>query len=400
MTSPDISFEAAIRFASDLIRIPSPAGDEEAAARRVVREMDRLGYHDATTDEVGNAVGIIRGRGAAPSIMLSCHLDVVDAGDVASWEHPPYGGVVAEGALHGRGAMDIKGPLALQTYAAARFVHDPPPGDIIVAHTTFEERGGWGMAHLLDVGAVRPAAVIIGESTGGDICIGHRGRAEVVVELRGLAGHASAPERARNALDGLGPLLAGVRAYEDRRLDRVDPLLGRSSIVATGVTTSPTSPNVIPDRAKVTLDWRILPGPDGPQALADLTDFLAASVELPAGLSLAVRFSVEGQRSWAGLERDWEMFGPGFLMDPDHPVVRAAVRAVEGVTGAAPAVRPWRFATDGRHTAADHGIPTIGYAPGREADAHTNRERLELEPARRVFDAYPALIRALFDAVS
>lgn len=400
MTSADTSFDAAIRFAGDLVRIPSPAGDEEAVARRVVLEMERLGYHDAGIDDVGNVVGIVRGRGAAPPIMLSCHLDVVDAGDPAGWEHPPYGGVVADGALHGRGAMDIKGPLALQTYAAARFVDDRPPGDIVVAHTTFEERGGWGMAHLLESGSVRPAAVIIGESTDGDICIGHRGRAEVLVQLRGVAGHASVPARARNALDGLGPLLAGVRAFATERLDHEDPILGRSSIVATGVGSSPTSPNVIPDVATVTLDWRMLPGPAGPEALAELTDFLHARAEIPADLSLDVRFSVERQHSWTGLEKDWEVFGPGFVIDPDHAVVRAAARAVEAATGVAPRVRPWEFATDGRHTAGDHGIPTIGYAPGREADAHTNTERLELEPARRVFEAYPSLIWALFEAVS
>ncbi|NIP79882.1 MAG: YgeY family selenium metabolism-linked hydrolase, partial [Gemmatimonadetes bacterium] len=60
----------------------------------------------------------------------------------------------------------------------------------------------------------------------------------------------------------------------------------------------------------------------------------------------------------------------------------------------------WRFATDGRYTHGEHGIPTIGYAPGEERHAHTNTERLELAKAREVFDAYPALIRGLFDALA
>ena len=71
---------------------------------------------------------------------------------------------------------------------------------MIVAHTVLEERGGLGMQHLLDSRAVVPDAVIIGEATHGDICIGHRGRAELEVVIQGLAGHASAPSRALNAL--------------------------------------------------------------------------------------------------------------------------------------------------------------------------------------------------------
>lgn len=399
MRNPDLSFDAAVAFAADLIRIPSPPGAEEPVAHRVVGEMEGLGYSEAWTDDVGNAVGVIRGRGEAPAVMLSCHLDVVDAGDPSAWRYPPYAGVVADGALHGRGAMDIKGPLALQTYAAARFVADPPAGDLIVAHTTFEERGGWGMAHLLESGAVRPGAVVIGEATGGDVCIGHRGRSEVLVELTGVAGHASAPERARNALDGVGGVLAAVRAFAAERLSDEDPVLGRSSLVATEVRTLPASRNVIPDTAIIVLDWRVLPGATARDALDELATFLSARSDLPDGLTLDVRYEVERQRSWTGLECDWEMFGPGFLLDPAHPMVRAAAGAVEAVTGVAPAVRPWRFATDGRHTAGGHGIPTLGYAPGREADAHTNTERLELEPARQAYEAYPALIRALFSAL-
>ena len=70
--------------------------------------------------------------------------------------------------------MDIKGPLAIQTYAAAAAIGETP-GDVIVAHTVLEERGGLGMKHLLESGTVEPGVVIIGEATRGDICIGHRG---------------------------------------------------------------------------------------------------------------------------------------------------------------------------------------------------------------------------------
>lgn len=397
MANGAAAFERAIAFASDLIRIPGPPGGESAVAARVRQELEALGFDDVWTDDVGNVCGVIRGRGEAPAVLVNSHMDVVDPGDPAEWQYEPYGGVVSDGFLHGRGAMDIKGPLALQTHAAATFVGAPLAGDVIVAHTVLEERGGWGMAHLMEDGRVRPGVVIIGESTNGDVCIGHRGRAELIVDVLGLAGHASAPERARNALDLLPAVLPALQAFAAQLPS--DPLLGRSSMVATGIETTPTSPNVIPDRARVIVDWRVLPSMTPETVVGPLERWLAEQVALPDGYRLDVRFATETQRTYTGIERERRLFTPGFVLQPDHPVARAAAEAVGRSTGREPAVRPWTFATDGGHTCGVHGIPTIGYAPGEERHAHTNTERLSLDAARVAFDAYPALIRAVMDAV-
>ncbi|HEX6938437.1 MAG TPA: M20/M25/M40 family metallo-hydrolase [Longimicrobiales bacterium] len=392
----DLSFERAIAFAQELIRIPSPPGGEGDVADRVRRELEHLGFDDVWTDEVGNVVGRIAGRGDAPAVMLSSHLDVVDVGDPAGWERPPFGGIIADGFLHGRGAMDIKGPLALQTYAAAHFLENRPEGDVLVGHTVFEERGGWGMSHLVGSGAVRPGAVILGEATAGDVCIGHRGRAELVIEVRGVAGHASAPDRARNPLDAMTTLIPALKDFAARL--ESDPVLGRSTLAPTRVETLPRSNNVIPDRARVTVDWRVLPGSTADGVARRLETFLDSRVRLPEGCTLEVRFGVEPQRSYTGREQERRLFTPGFLVPPDHPVAAAAASAAERATGRRPSIRPWTFATDGGHTCGVHGIPTVGYAPGEERYAHTNRERLELASAREVYDAYPAVIRAVMAA--
>lgn len=395
-------FDQAITFARDLIRIPGPPGGEREVADRVLEEYRRLGFHKLWRDEAGNVIGVVEGRGEAPAVMLSCHLDVVDPGDETAWEHPPYAGIVADGFLHGRGAMDIKGPLAIQTHAAATFLDgDAPAGDIIVAHTVLEERGGWGMAHLLASGAVAPAAVIIGESTRGDICIGHRGRAEILVEIHGLAGHASAPDRAANPLDAVPAVLDAVRAFPDERLTARDDVLGRASLVATQLDVLPDSRNVIPDLVRLYLDWRVLPRTTRDDAAAMVRDYLQERVQLPDDrFSLHVDFVRESQRTYTGLEQQRDAFTPGFLVAPDHAIPVAAARAVEAATGVAPAVRPWAFATDGGHACGVHGIPTIGYAPGEERYAHTNIERLSLADAESAFLAYPHLIRALFEVLA
>ena len=63
---PDLSFEAAIEFARDLIRTPGAPGAEGDVARRVLSEMERLGFSDVRSDEVGNVIGVAPGRGSAP----------------------------------------------------------------------------------------------------------------------------------------------------------------------------------------------------------------------------------------------------------------------------------------------------------------------------------------------
>lgn len=395
----EATFENALSFASDLIRIPGLPGEEGDVARRVKEEFEALGLEDVRTDETGNVIGVARGRGDAPPALLNCHLDVVAEGDHADWEVPPFSGAVRDGYLHGRGAMDIKGPLALQTYAAASMIGQAP-GDVIVAHTVLEERGGLGMKRLLESGAVEPGVVVIGEATHGDVCIGHRGRAELEVAIGGSAGHASVPGRARNALDLLGDVLAAVRDLAGNQGS--DPVLGPSSLVATMVDVLPESRNVIPDSAVVTIDWRILPGDDDESLLARVEEAIGARVPTPPeGLSYEVRMASELQRTWTGLEADRNLLTPGFLMEPDDPMILAAAEAVGRRDGAGPAeIRPWQFATDGGWSRGVFGIPTVGFAPGEERYAHTNRERLDVEEARWGFQRYPALIAAIQEAVA
>ena len=395
----DPSFENALAFAQDLIRIPSPSGQEGEVADRIRSEMEALGLQDVRIDEVGNVIGRVMGRGAAPPVLLNCHTDVVAEGDHAEWEHPPFGGDISAGFLHGRGSMDIKGPLALQTYAAAALT-GRAAGDVIVAHTVFEERGGLGMKHLLESGSVEPGAVVIGESTQGDVCIGHRGRGEVEVVVHGLAGHASAPDRAHNALDPVPEVLAAV--HELARDQPEDPVLGASSLVATGVDVLPESRNVIPDRVTIVLDWRVLPGTDDEAMTSRVREAVNRRLgELPDGFSVTISMARERQATYTGVTYERSLFTPGFLMEPLDPLVLAAASAVGRRDGEGPArVRPWTFATDGGWSRGVFGIPTVGFAPGEERFAHTNRERLDVEEARWAYARYPDLILALQEELS
>jgi succinyl-diaminopimelate desuccinylase len=394
----DLSFAGAIRFAADLVRIPSLPGEEEGVALRIVDELRTLGFDDVSVDRAGNVVGRIAGTGDAPPLVLCSHMDVVDAGDADAWEHPPHGGVIADGCLHGRGSMDVKGPLALQVYAAARFVDERPAGDILTVSSVYEEKGGWGMMHLMESCAPRPGAVILGEATALDLCTGHRGHAELAVEIHGVASHASTPERGRNPNDVLPHVLLAL--HELSAAQPSHPVLGRATLTPTVVECWPKSGNVVPERVRVTLDWRVLPGWEEERAVADIRALLAGRVPAAEGIRVEVLPGRVTHRAWTGWVDEHSNYTPGYLMDDDHPVVRAAAEAIRAATGRAPAIRQWKFGTDGGHSCGTHGVPTIGFAPGAEALAHTNRERLDLASAREAFDTYPALIRAVHGALA
>lgn len=398
--TPD--FDAALVFARDLIRIPGLSGDEEAVCRRVLEEFRALGLTDVRHDAFGNAIGRVPGRDpGAPSVMVNTHLDVVAEGDPEGWEVAPFSGEVRDGFLHGRGAMDIKGPLALLTHGAASLA-GATPGDVWVVHTVYEERGGLGMHRFLEAGEIQPDAVVIGESTHGDICIGHRGRAEVEVVLEGVAGHASAPDRARNALALVPAVLEAVERLA--RQQPVDAVLGPATLAATSIEVLPESRNVVPDRVTIALDWRILPEMEDEDLLANVRRAITerlGSHGPPADLTWAVHMSTEHQRTWTGHEETRSVFMPGFALPPEHPVARAAADAAgtRGRTGPA-TLRPWTFATDGGWSAGTFGIPTIGFAPGEERFAHTNTERLDLDEAAWALQRIPRILLAMQRALS
>ncbi len=172
--------------------------------------------------------------------------------------------------------------------------------------------------------------------------------------------------------------------------------------MATMIDVLPESRNVIPDSAVVTIDWRILPGDDDASLVARVEQAIADRIaEPPEGLSYEVRMASELQRTWTGVEADRNLLTPGFLMAPDHPMVVAAAEAVGRRDGPGPAmVRPWQFATDGGWSCGVFGIPTVGFAPGEERYAHTNRERLDVEEARWAYERYPGLVAAVQRAVA
>ncbi|WP_457632019.1 M20 family metallopeptidase [Oceanithermus desulfurans] len=352
---------AVVDFTRRLVQTPSPSKREGELAALVVAEMRRLGYDEAYVDAAGNAVGRIRGREEGPGWLLLTHLDHVDVGDEANWPHPPFSGHVDEaGRLWGRGAVDIKGPLAATVYgAAATRAEGLPPRDVWVASVVQEELGGAGAARLVPELKNRVAAAVIAEPSNLQVIYGHRGVARVRLVFEGSPHHAALSRSADNPNFALARFLQRLAVARRHR----DPVLGASSITPTILHADTTSANRTPGRVTLILDWRTTG--ESPE---EMEAFLA---ELVRGL--AVRFEVPPLWEHGELENT-----PGVRTDPDHPLVRQLERVRREVLGPGPAPGLWAFATDGRYTHAA-GIPTVGFGPGDPTLAHTEHEFIEVE---------------------
>ena len=378
-----------VGFLQRLIRTPGLPGDEGATAALLEAEMKALGYDEVSVDRMGNVIGLVRGRGEAPAVMFNTHLDHVDAGDESGWSHPPFGGEIADDRVWGRGAVDIKGPMAAQVHGVARLLAGgPPPGDVYVTGVVQEEIGGVGARHLAETLWV-PLAVI-GEPSMNTLRRGHRGRTEMVLHVVGKSVHASVPRNGVNPLATLARFILAIEALEFP----VDDTLGPSSVGLTLLRTDQSSPNVTPGEIWQTLDWRNVPAEEG-EATRRMLQKIAEEAATE-GAEVEVTIPIHPRHTYTGERMDIPGDNPAYALAADHPAVQASEEVVERVTGRSIETGVWKFATDGSHFA-EVGMAPVGIGPGDEFLAHTNREHIEisqLDEALRINAALAAELPA------
>lgn len=370
-------------FAQKLVQTPSISGQEGNVAELIASEMKKLRYDEVFTDDIGNVAGIIRGSGKGENVMFNGHMDHVDPGRLEAWQYEPYGGIIDKGYLYGRGVSDMKGAIASQVYAAAliKDLELEHKGDIIVSGVVLEEPAErLGMAHLCDVTFVQRGIkidfVVLGEPSNLKLMLGHRGRVELEVTTVGRTSHASAPWRGINAVYKMLPVISRAQAL-DKTLPKHETL-GKSAISLTIISCSPGRLSIIPDLCTVSLDRRLIPGQTVEDALVQMETILKDIKQEDSDFEGSVRVREVEEVSYTGMRTMGRKVQPPWITPADHPKVikaRAALREL----GHEPELSYWDFATDGSHTAAILGIPTIGYGPGEEELAHTPKERVRLE---------------------
>lgn len=324
---------------AELVDIASVSHDEARIADRIETELrERPGL---TIDRVGDNVVARTTLGRAQRIVLAGHVDTVPGNGLA-------GAVVSGEVVHGLGAADMKGGLAVLLGLAESL--GAPPVDVTYVFYAGEEVAAEhnGLGHLF---RDRPDLLagdvaVLGEPTGGALEAGCQGSLRVEIELRGERAHTARPWMGRNAVHRLGRLLAKVEALEERK-PVVDGCEYREALQAVHVSGG-VAGNVVPDSARVTLNHRFAPDRD------------AAAAE--ASLRRLFEEMLEGGDSFTVVDA-----APAAAPGLDHPLIAAlvernslTVRAKLGWTDVA------RFAAA--------GIPAANFGPGDPLLAHTEDE--------------------------
>jgi succinyl-diaminopimelate desuccinylase len=358
-----------VELARELIAIDTanPPGAELAAAEHLAGWLRSAGI-DATVqpfgDGRGNVVARLRGTGERPGVVFSGHLDTVPVGP-QEWRHPALGGVVEDGCLFGRGSLDMKGSVAAMA-VAVRELHASgaePAGDVVLAITAGEEIDSCGARLAAESGILGGAGmVVVGEPTNFDVGHAHRGALWVRAEASGHRGHGSQPNRSTNAICRLLEWLHPLDDFEELIGGVSDPLLGRGS-VSLNIIEGGDAPNVAPDVATATLDFRTVPG----QRHADILQALRS----------------RGEHVAISVIRD----APPVFVEEDSPLVRAALDAVESVRGAS-RTRGLPYLTDASAFVDVLGIPAVIVGPGPESRAHTVDEFIEVDALVQAADVF------------
>ncbi|WP_435335937.1 M20 family metallopeptidase [Haloarchaeobius sp. TZWWS8] len=360
-------------LASALVRIESenPPGNERACAEYVHEWFVHHGIDATLVDEPDPSrpqVGARVGEGG-PTLVLNGHLDVVPAGDSDEWTHDPYGGVVEDGRLYGRGSVDMKAGVAIAMLTAYELREAVESGELdgsIVVHAAMgEETGDPGTKALLEAGFDGDYGVVL-EPTELRVATSEKGMAWYEIAWPGEPSHASRPDEGHNPIPAFQPVLAAIDAYDARLRDRTDPLCGQAYATVTQVGAGAgANKAVLPDEATLTLDRRILPD-------ESLEDVDAEVAELVAELERE-----------HGIPARWERHETysSAAIPVDHPlaeVFRDQTKAVADVS-----TDPWGIeaSTDVRNFINDAGIPAITWGPGSLAQAHTVDEFIELDAA-------------------
>jgi succinyl-diaminopimelate desuccinylase len=231
LAAVEASADEIVAFTSELIRIPTinPPGEAyRECASAIGTQLEACGFdveyfeadgrpeHTETHPRV-NVVGRRVGAAPRPAVHLNGHFDVVPAG--GGWTVDPFGGLVRDGRIFGRGSCDMKAGIAAAVFAAEaiRRAGVQLAGSIEISGTVDEESGGFaGAAWLAERGYLTSRTidyVIIPEPLNVDrVCLGHRGVYWFEVVTHGRIAHGSMPFLGVSAIDHMAALLERIQS--------------------------------------------------------------------------------------------------------------------------------------------------------------------------------------------
>jgi len=324
--------------------VPGGAGEGKIAAA-IAAHMRGLGLA-VHLQEVApgrpNVIGVLDSGVDGPSLLFCGHTDTVGVEGMAT----PFTPSMRDGRLYGRGAQDMKGGLAAMI-DAARVLRDRglARGRLIVAAVIDEEFLSLGADEL--VTAWHADAAVVTEPTDLQIGVGHKGFAWFEVETKGRAAHGSRPKEGRDAIFGMGRVLARLEAL-DRALQSgaAHPVMGSPSLHAS-IIDGGREWSVYPDHCRLRLERRTVAGETLEIAEREVRAILdALHAEDPEfEAAMHVRFS-----------------RPPYETPPTHalPDLMARCAAARGVKAVEQGLSFWTDAA----VLGEAGVPSVLFGPG------------------------------------
>ncbi len=384
---PVATADPVIALAAELVRTPTvnPPGREAVLVAAIGARLGGAGFTLHPVDHGDGRASLIATLGALderPPVILSGHLDTVPVGGVP-WRDDPFGAVIRDGRMHGRGTTDMKGGVAAMVVAAERVAAATRAGDarlrgrLVVALSADEEVGTLGArAQATHQALPRAGVLIVGEPTGLRPGIAEKGALWIEVRFHGKAAHGAYAHEGASAIAGLLAAMPAVAATVEP-LPR-HPLLGptTANIAMIG---GGSAPNMVADGAWAKVDVRSAPGVRHAEILAAM-DAALAGAALPAGVTAEI-VVVSDRRS--------------FETAPDAPIVASATRALRaaGVVDTTPV--GLSYYTDAAELLAGGDYATLILGPGVPGMAHQVDEYVPLDDLVRSAVAYEVLAREL-----
>ncbi|MFZ2959015.1 MAG: M20/M25/M40 family metallo-hydrolase [Candidatus Ozemobacteraceae bacterium] len=329
-------------------------------------------------------------------LALNAHMDVVEAGDPASWTHNPFVATVEKDRIYGRGTCDMKGALAAMAVSlvvgrdlmtTGYSLHMP----VVACFVPEEERAeGFAFSKLLGHWGFRPTCVLLGEPSSGAIARGQRGKLELHLRAQGRRTHTSVPETGENAATRIAHAALAIDRFDRAERARVGSapasLLERTTLVMTAMRTLPFHRSFVPDVAEAYVTGRLGRG----VTRASLLEALARDPDWPCDLEIETTVAKQVSKD-GGKKEDWLTDHPAWELPIDHPFAQRVAAVHAELFGSAPAFAIWPFSTDGVASAGRYGIPTLGYGPGTPETAHIVDEYVDTDALMRAFMLYVAL---------
>ncbi len=363
-----------VELTEQLIGIPSPSLQEKDVADTVHATFSRLSYDWIHRDEAGNVLGIMDGRDSGPTLMLNAHMDTVRA-DEEQWEGSPLEPSVDQDRLVGLGAADCKSGLAAIMYAGELLKRCMLPlrGNLVVAATVAEENGrSIGVRHLMEKTLpelhLEPDCAVLAEPTDLRLFHGHDGWAELEIFVDG-----ENPFHVRDAAQSIAEELESALAASDQQ----EP---NEFAWMEGPVYEEDSEH---RRARIRLDRRLHDTERVNEVIQSLRSEVETATHAPASVKMEVDVATARQKLYTGRTISVRNVTEAWETDPFNALVERS-RQTLNTAGIDPRPGKWnlrqlRMGTAGSVLVNEFQVPTVGFGPGNEAEAHAANECVRID---------------------